>query len=113
MNEGERYICAILDENGHGHHIIRLPYEPNKQLTWKKAMEYAAKKGAELPDRIEGALLFGKRKEGEYAEAYHWTREQDADYESCAWLQSFDYGGQLNIHKDYKYRVVLVRRVAI
>ncbi|MFA7278606.1 MAG: hypothetical protein WC100_00760 [Sterolibacterium sp.] len=113
LRYGERYVGAILGKDGHGHHVIRLPYERDKQLNWKDAMAYAAQEGAELPDRVESALLYAKREPDEYVAEYHWTREQDAGNESYAWLQSFLNGGQTIIHKDVKYRVVLVRRVAI
>ncbi len=113
LRYGERYIGAILGDDGHGHHIIRPPYERDKQMTWNAAMEHAARDGAELPDRVESALLHAKREAGEFAEEYHWTREQLAGTESYAWIQSFDYGYQDSGHKDGEFRVVLVRRVAI
>ena len=113
LHLGERHIGTILSDDGHGHHIIRLPYDQDKRLTWQEAMEYAEQEGAELPDRVEGALLYAKREADEYAAEYHWTREQLAGHESYAWLQSFGYGSQSLIHKDFKYRVVLVRRIPV
>ena len=113
LHPGERHIGTILGDDGQGHHIIRLPYDRDKRLTWQEAMEYAAQEGAELPDRVESALLYAKCEADEYAAEYHWTREQHDGDESYAWLQNFGYGNQGSYRKNSKYRVVLVRRVAI
>ena len=113
LHPGERHIGTILDNDGHGHHIIRLPYDRDIRLTWQEAMEYAEQEGAELPDRVKGALLYAKREADEYAAEYHWTREQHAVDSGYAWLQSFDHGYQFSQPKSIKYRVVLVRRVFI
>ena len=108
------YVGLIVSaDRAKSHHIIRLPYERDRLMTWNAAMEYAAQEGAELPDRVEGALLYAKRQAGEFADAYHWTREQGAGDESYAWIQSFDNGYQRSNHKGLKYRVVLVRRITI
>lgn len=113
LNSDERYIGAIIDEDCRGYHIIRMPYNSDVLLTWTAAMDFAKVAGGELPDRVEGALLFARRKTGEFATEYHWTREQYAGNESSAWVQSFDYGGQDHRRKDFKYRFVLVRRIPI
>lgn len=44
---------------------------------------------------------------------WYWTSTQHASAPSCAWLQTFDYGGQIYGHKGLVYRARAVRRVAI
>ncbi len=111
--EGERYVGTIIRADGTGHHIYRLPIERGKKMKWAKAMEYAKEKGAELPDRVEGALMYATREDGEYEPEWYWTREQHAGYVDYAWCQDFGGGGQGDDRKDGDCRVVLVRRVAI
>jgi hypothetical protein len=111
--EGERYVGTIIRADGTGHHIYRLPLERGKKMKWAKALDYAKEKGAELPDRVESALMYATREEGEYEPEWHWTRDQHAGSVVYAWCQLFDGGGQYFSHKDGAYRVVLVRRVAI
>ena len=112
-NEGERYVGTIVRADGTGHHIYRLPIEHGKKLSWAKAMEYAKEQGAELPDRVEGALLFATKEDCEFEAEWYWTREQHAGYDACAWCQYFLDGHQDYSPKGYDFRVVLVRRVAI
>ena len=112
---GERLVATVITPNGRRDHIIRMAPEvqTSDELTWKAAMKFAKDAGGELPDRVEGSLLYATKEEGEFDRDWYWTREQYTDTESCAWLQSFDYGSQGIYHKGSKYRVVLVRRVAI
>jgi hypothetical protein len=112
-NEGERYIGTILRADGSGHHIYRLPIVRGQNMTWNDAMAYAKDQAAELPDRVEGALMFASREEAEYEEAWYWTREQHAGNDDYAWCQNFGYGYQSYYHKSLSNRVVLVRRVSI
>lgn len=44
---------------------------------------------------------------------WYWSSTQHAGNDDSAWCQHFDGGGQFSNHKDYDYRVVLVRRVPI
>ncbi|MFA7278607.1 MAG: hypothetical protein WC100_00765 [Sterolibacterium sp.] len=115
LNPGERLVATVITPNGRRDHVIRMAQEvqTSDELTWKAAMKFAEDAGGELPDRVEGALLYATKEEGEFEPDWYWTREQDAGDESCAWLQSFSHGRQDNDHKGYQYRVVLVRRVAI
>jgi hypothetical protein len=113
LNEGERYVGAILRPDLTGYHLIRMPLTVAIKLKWKAAMDHAAEKGGELPDRPEAALLFATREEGEFAEEWYWTREQHAGSDDYAWCQNFAGGNQHGNHKDGQYRVVLVRRVPI
>ena len=112
-NEGDRYVGAILRADGSGHHLYRLPLEKGLKKTWPEALAYATEQGAELPDRVESALLFNTREDGEFEREWYWTREQHAGDDAYAWCQTFGLGGQNYDLKDDELRVVLVRRVAI
>lgn len=112
-NEGERYVGTIIRVDGSGHHIYRMPIERGKEMKWDKALDYAAEKGGELPDRVESALLFATRDAGEFEHEWYWTREQHAGDVAYAWCQFFDDGDQSYDLKLNEHRVVLVRRVAI
>lgn len=115
LRPGERLIATIIIPNGRREHIILMAKEvqTNKEMTWQAAMDFAKDAGGELPDRVESALLFATKEEGEFELDWYWTREQGAGFGSYAWVQSFDYGYQDDYRKDNKYRVVLVRRIAI
>ncbi len=110
-HEGERYAGAILLPNRTGHHLFRMPMETAIKVKWKPAMEYAAEKTGELPDRVESALLFATKTEGEFEPEWYWTRETHAGYDGYAWCQAFNNGYQDYYHKASQCRVVLVRRV--
>ncbi|MBI4997828.1 MAG: DUF1566 domain-containing protein [Rhodocyclales bacterium] len=112
-NEGERYAGTIIRADGSGHHIYRLPMTVAIKVKWAEAMKFAEEQGAELPDRVEGAMLFATREKGEFEPEWYWTREQYAGYDGYAWCQYFGDGNQYSLHKDDDARVVLVRRVAI
>ncbi len=111
LQEGERYVGAIIPPDLTGYHLIRMPLDPDWKLKWKAAMTFAAEEGCKLPDRPEAALLFATRETAEFAEEWYWTREQHAGDDDFAWCQDFGYGYQSDFHKDGQYRVVLVRRV--
>lgn len=113
LKEGETYVGAIIRADGSGHCIILMPDRPEKTMAWKQAIAYAKKAGGELPDRVEGALLYPQRDALEIESGWYWTREQYAGSDAYAWLQSFYNGLQISDRKDDAYRVVLVRRVAI
>ena len=111
--EGERYIGTILRAGGIGHHIFRISTTRGPRKTWQNALNYAAANGGELPDRVESALLFTTRAEGEFDPDWYWTREQHTEYGAFAWCQNFNNGNQNDHSKHSKLHVVLVRRVAI
>lgn len=52
---------------------ILLP-DQSEKLTWKKAMNWAKKLGAELPSRPVAALLFANLKD-KLTPAWHWTSD--------------------------------------
>ena len=66
-----------------------------------------------LPDTREARLLAINCRDSFDLNDLYWTSEQHAHYDSFAWLQNFNLGGQGNSHKSYKYRARAVRRVLI
>ena len=112
LKHGEKFVGVILSADGSRRHaLILLPGEA-EDINWKKANEWAASQGGELPDRVEGALLFATLKEEFKPEAY-WTREQCAGDVAFAWCQTFGNGYQDVDHKDGQLRARAVRRLTI
>ncbi len=110
LNPGETYVGTITTPGEYGsYHLILLPgaLEPGN---WSKALEWAEAQGGELPNRVEGALLFATQKDGFEAEWY-WTREQYSD--ASAWVQSFLYGRQSYYRKLSHSRARAVRRLIL
>ncbi len=113
LSIGELYAGIILGKNGDAdHHLILLPAKFDGRLDHKKATEWAAENGGELPNRREQSLLYANLKE-EFEEAGYWSGETHAAYADYAWYQFFDNGSQHNILKLYTMRVRAVRRIAI
>ena len=112
MNPGERYVGAIISADGSiSQHLILLPGD-NDDASWQKQMDWAASIGGELPDRVEGALLFATMKD-EFKPEWYWTREQHATGSAYAWMQDFLNGHQGTWLKGGHGRARAVRRVAI
>lgn len=112
LNEGERWVGAIISADGSKReHIILLPGEIGS-ANWNDAIAWAASIGGELPDRCEGALLFATMKD-EFEPAWHWTREQHAADSDYAWYQDFNYGTQYDSYKNHELRARAVRRLEI
>ena len=65
-----------------------------------------------LPSRLESLLLFGELP-AEFERDWYWTSTQSAGSCEYAWIQSFSYGSQSYVHKDYGCRARAVRRVPI
>lgn len=112
LAEGERYIGAIISADGsRSHHIILLPGEAEAK-NWQDATDWAASIGGELPDRVEGALLFATA-QGEFKPDWYWTRETHSADPAFAWCQDFCNGYQTNDPKDDELRARAVRRLPI
>ena len=111
LNEGEIYAGAIIQPDGTGHHFILLPGQV-EDVTWKKATEWAAEKGGDLPSRPEQSLLYAHLK-SEFDERYYWSNTQHASYSVYAWYQDFAYGLQHYDYEYYDFRARAVRRVII
>lgn len=104
-------IFAGLTTRKDGAHcaVVLLP-EQGEKLTWKKAMNWAAKQGGELPSRPVAAMLFANAK-AQLKPAWHWTSEQeDASY---AWVYYFTFGGHYYSPKSYKGRAVAVHLIPL
>jgi len=84
--------------------------DQGEKLTWKKAMNWAAKLGGELPSRPVAALLFANLK-ANLKPMWHWT--SDEDDASYAWGCTFSYGTQITNHKSYEGCAVAVRLIPI
>ena len=109
---GEKYIGTIISADGtRNHHIILLPGAVSGK-TWIDAKEWAESIGGELPDRIEGALLFATMKD-EFEEEWYWTREAHASGSGYAWYQRFTSGNQDLGGIGGKLRARAVRRLII
>ncbi len=81
-----------------------------EKLTWKKAMNWAEKLGAELPSRPVAALLFANLKD-KLKPNWHWTNEEDGA--SSAWYCDF-YDGDFSYYlKSYAGAAVAVRLIPL
>ena len=112
LNEGEKFIGAILSADGSKRHALILLPGDQADLTWQQAMDWAASIGGELPDRTESALLFATMK-GEFNETWYWTRERHASDASYAWCQLFGDGLQITTRIDNQCLARAVRRLPI
>ena len=107
--DGGTFIGITTKKDG-THHAVVLLSEQAEGLTWKKAMNWAAKQGGELPSRPVAALLFANAKE-QLKPCWHWTSEEyDASY---AWDCYFGYGNQFSHHKSYEGGAVAVRLIPL
>ena len=112
LQAGEIYAGIVLGQNGEGdHHLFLLPAK-TEPLNWEDAKTWAKSAGGSLPTRSEQAILNGNLK-NEFETAWHWSNEQNADYDAYAWLQHFSNGLQHFSRKSYKYRARAVRRLLI
>ena len=66
-----------------------------------------------LPNRREARLLAINCRDSFDLDSFYWTSEQDAHFDSYAWVQGFDDGTQYYYHKSFKGRARAVRRVFI
>lgn len=104
---GEIYAGAIINPDGTGHHIIRLPGD-NDDATWDEQMEWAKSIGGDLPDRVEQAMFYKNMPE-QFKKDWYWSNTQREA--GSAWSQHFTNGHQLWRYTLIKCRAVAVRRV--
>ena len=107
--EGGTFAGVITTKDGTHCAVIRLP-ENGTELTWKKAMNWAAKQGGELPTRPVAALLFANVK-ATLPSGWHWTSEEEGA--SYAWCCSFGGGDQYILRKSYEGSAVAVRLIPL
>lgn len=111
LKENEIYAGAIINPDGTGHHVILLDGD-NDDASWQAQMDWAKEQGADLPNRVETALLFNQVKD-QFKPEWYWTNEQHASLSSYAWCQDFSDGYQGYSHKYDELRARAVRRLDI
>jgi hypothetical protein len=106
------YVGITCDKQGKPYAPILLKDKPAKLLDWEGAKQWAESlgEGAQLPNRVESALLFANLQE-QFDKAWHWTSEQYS--RNTAWYQGFDGGNQHYYGKAYEGRARAVRRFAL
>lgn len=112
LAKGEKAVGVIISADGQRRYwLILLPGDA-APASWGDQTLWAKKQGGELPDRVEGALLFAVMK-NEFKEERYWTRELRAADSVFAWYQNFCYGSQNYNGKTLKLRARGVRRSPI
>ena len=111
LAEGEVWIGAIIAADGRAHHIVLLPGECD-DIDWQAAKDWATEHGGDLPNRVEGALLFSAARDEFQKDAY-WMCEQRAADSGYAWSQDFDGGYQFDTLTSFQLRARAVRRIPI
>lgn len=112
INPGEYYAGITIKDNKISHHLILLPGDNDKKMTWQAAMDAAKEAGGDLPTRSEQALLFANLK-SQFEAAWYWSNEQYAPTPDSAWIQVFVIGYQDYLGKSYSARARAVRRISI
>lgn len=107
--EGELYIGAIVHADGHGHHIILLDGD-NEREEHQTQMDWAKEKGGDLPNRVEQALLYDRFKD-QFKHDWYWSNTTHTNNTGWAWSQDFGSGLQDSDRKLSKLRTRAVRRV--
>lgn len=103
---------VMAGENGQPDYLLLdLGVEPENDVTWKQAIDWAKSVGGELPTRREQSMLFANRREGQYRPRWYWSCEQHAGEPDWAWFQLFDGGNQNCTRKVFHLRARAVRRV--
>lgn len=110
LKKGEKYIGAILGADGKGHHIVLLPGD--ERGDWKAMMAAAKKRGGDLPDRVEQALLYRDHK-SEFQKDWYWSNTPYAGDAGFAWDQDFGGGTQSCGNVSGSDRARAVRRVPV
>ena len=108
--QGGIYAGLTTGKDGAPYTLILLADKPAKDLPWKKAMAWAKDLEADLPNRVEGALLFANLKD-RLDPTWHWLNEEHSA--SYAWVCYFTYGYQYYGHESDEGSAVAVRRLAL
>ena len=113
LNEGERYVGEILNDDGMPTHYLILLAGDKDYGTWKDAKAWAESIGGEMPTRQEQSLMFANAKK-QFKRDWYWSCEEHQTDPSYAWFQYFGYGGQHYGHKSNDdIRARAVRRLVI
>lgn len=110
--EGGTFCGLLTDKLGQPYLLVLLAEKPGKQLPWAKAIKWAKEHDADLPNRVESAMLFAHLGD-QFDKDWHWTNEQHASDASCAWYCLFDYGLQYDLLKSYEGCARAVRRLPL
>ena len=108
--EGERYIGGVIEPDGRTRHVFLIAGEVRRN--WEAGLEWAQRRGGDLPDRIEYSLLNTFMLE-EFKIGAYWSNTPHADNSHYAWYQIFGAGYQNSDLKSTEYRVRAVRRVYV
>ena len=110
LAKGEIYAGIVVVRWTPLHHLILLPGET--RANWKDALAWAKEKNAELPTRVEQALLFSNAAD-QFGKEWYWSAEPYAGDASSAWFQLFGSGFQNYSRQTRELRARAVRRVVI
>jgi len=108
--EGGTFCGVITLPDGKHYAVVKLDAKPEKRLTWKAAMKWAAEVGGQLPSRAIAALLFSLAQDL-FEPAWHWTNEPYGS--SYAWLCTFYDGDQNYSGTSYEGCAVAVRLIPL
>jgi hypothetical protein len=107
--DGGTFAGITTSKDGTHAAVILLP-DHGEQLTWKKALNWSQKLGAELPSRPVASMLFANCK-AQLKPNWHWTSEAyDASY---AWYCTFGYGFIHGYHESFEGAAVAVRLIPL
>ena len=114
LAKGEKWRGIALDAKGKpSHHVILLPARFKGKGDHAAVLKWAENAGGDLPDRIDGALLYAANADGAIERDLYWLKDTCAGHPEYAWYQYFSNGSQYYWHKSLKFRAVAVRRVPI
>ena len=104
--QGGKFAGVLTDRAGELYALILLG-DKQEDMDWKAALKWAQGLQADLPNRIEAAMLF-QHLDDEFAKERHWTNEESS--ESYAWICDFNLGNQNNGRKGSEFSARAVRR---
>ena len=111
LNPGEIYVGHYGTTPNETIHVILLPGD-NDDASWQHQKEWAASIGAELPTRLEQALLWQNCRE-EHKKDWYWSSEAHVSDAGYAWCQDFYDGYQYSHYHGDRLRARAVRRVVV
>lgn len=104
-------FCGLTTlPDGTHHAVVLLAARPDKRLTWKQAMAWAADAGGQLPSRPIAALLYANARETIEPD-WHWTNEPEGS--SYAWTCFFTTGSQYYLTRSSEGCAAAVRLIPL
>ena len=107
---GGIFAGLVTLPDGTHHAVVLLAARPDKRLTWKQAMAWAADAGGQLPSRPVAALLYANARKTIKPDWY-WTNEPEGS--SYAWYCSFYDGTQYCNYRSAEGCAVAVRLIPL